>query len=84
MNKQEKLCYNLFSGTYYNVLENDIKLLSKGQIPLIKRPTNCKKCYNRGYLGKNTTDFAFIPCNCLKKNIDFVSLKLIPDDTNEI
>jgi hypothetical protein len=83
MNKQKKLCYNLFTGTYYYVLEEDIHLLSKGQVPLLKRPNNCKKCYNRGYKGKNTMDFTFIPCSCLQKHVDFESINKFLNDTNQ-
>jgi hypothetical protein len=71
MNKETLICYNLFNANYYNILLNDFNLLPEGQIPLNKKPsTSCKKCYGRGYSGKNTTDFTYIPCLCLKKQIN--------------
>jgi len=74
--------YSVFSGTYYDVLESDLPLLSAGQIPLIKRPsTNCKKCYGRGHNGRDNRSFAFNPCNCVRKNVDRDTLKsLLPVD----
>jgi hypothetical protein len=72
MNKETLICYNLLNANYYNVLVEDFKLLSDGQLPLIKKPSSsCKKCYGRGYSGKNSLDFTYIPCSCLKKQINF-------------
>lgn len=76
MNKEIIVCYNLFTGTYYNVLKEDVVLLDQHQIPLNKKPSSsCKKCYGRGYIGKNKTDFTYIPCSCLQKQINFDILK---------
>jgi hypothetical protein len=72
MNKEIVYCYNIFTGKYFQLLKSDVKLLSQGQFPLKKRPSqSCKKCYGRGYTGKNVTDFTYIPCSCLRKQIDF-------------
>lgn len=76
MNKETITCYNLFTGTYYEVLKEDVKLLSQNQLPLHKKPSfGCKKCYNRGYCGRNTVDFTYIPCSCLQKQINLDILR---------
>jgi hypothetical protein len=79
-----KLIYSVFSGTYYEVLEKDVKLLNMGQIPLMsKPPENCKKCYGRGHIGREQTTLAYNICNCVRKKIDFDLIKsLIPQNTN--
>jgi hypothetical protein len=67
--------YSVFSGTVYDVLESDVKLLDIGQIPLKKYPpSNCKKCYGRYSVGRNQQDYSFPPCSCLRKvvNVDIV------------
>ena len=67
--------YSVFSGTIYDVLESDVKFLDVGQIPLIKNPpNNCKKCYGRYNVGRNSQNYTFSPCSCLRKvvNVDIV------------
>lgn len=76
----EKLIYSVFSGTYYTVPIDDIKLLDIGQIPLKKYPKNCKKCSDRGYYGRDVNNLTYEPCNCLRKVIDFDYIKtLLPN-----
>lgn len=77
-----KLIYSVFSGTYYDVLEKDFKLLNVGQIPLKSQPPqNCKKCYGRGHLGREQNTYAFEICSCVRKKIDFDLVKsLIPQE----
>jgi hypothetical protein len=71
MNKNTLLCYNLFNANYYNISVEDFPLLGEGQLPLNKKPSSsCNKCYGRGYIGKNTSDFTYIPCSCLKKQVN--------------
>lgn len=71
-----KLIYSVFSGTYYEALERDLKLFNFGQIPLTEQPKqNCKKCYGRGHLGRDQTTYAFEICNCIRKKIDFNYIK---------
>ncbi len=41
-NNNIKNIYSVFSGTFYEILEEDISILDIGQIPLIKKPSNCK------------------------------------------
>jgi hypothetical protein len=77
-----KLIYSVFSGTYYEVLEKDIKLLDIGQIPLKEKPSkSCKTCFGRGYIGRDKKTHAFDVCNCVRKKIDFEYIKtLLPDN----
>jgi hypothetical protein len=78
-----KLIYSVFSGTYYDVLEKDIKLLDIGQIALICKPSNsCKKCNGRGNVGRDIKTYAFEVCNCVKKKIDFEYLKSLMPNNN--
>jgi len=30
---------------------------------------NCKRCYGRGYLGRDTITGVYVPCNCVIRNI---------------
>jgi hypothetical protein len=77
-----KLIYSAFSGTYYNILEEDITLLDVGQIPLKKSPpSSCKKCHGRGHLGRDKNTYAYHICNCIRKNVDFDFIKKIEKDS---
>lgn len=68
--------YSVFSGILYELPEKDIKLLDIGQLPLKKRPnTSCKKCYGKYDIGRDTQNYAYVPCSCLRKVIDFDILK---------
>lgn len=77
-----RLIYSVFSGTYYDVLEKDIKLLDIGQIPLIERPSkSCKHCKGRGHVGRDIKTMAHEICNCVRKKIDFDLIeKLLPNN----
>jgi len=70
-----KQIYSVFSGTFYEVPEKDIKLLDDGQIPLLEKPRNCSKCYNRGYIGRDKNTLVYEICNCIKKKIDISLIK---------
>lgn len=82
MQMETNLIYSVFSGTYYEVLTKDVPLLNMGQIPLKKQPpSNCKKCYGRGHLGREKHTYAYNICNCVRKNINFDLVKtLVPQD----
>jgi hypothetical protein len=70
------LVYRVFSGTVYEIPEKDMTLLDIGQVPLKKRPpTNCKKCFGKLDLGRDNQNYAYIPCSCLRKVINFDILK---------
>jgi hypothetical protein len=72
------LVYSVFSGTIYEIPEKDVILLDIGQLPLLKKPnTNCKKCYGKMDLGRDSQNYAHIPCSCLRKVINFDILKSI-------
>jgi hypothetical protein len=76
------LLFSVFSGTYYDVLENDFKLLDMGQIPLTKKPSSrCSKCFGRGHLGRDTQTYAYAVCNCLRKVIDHDMIKHVENLT---
>lgn len=68
----KKIIYSVFSGTFYDIPEKDVKILDIGQVPLIKKPSSsCLKCYGRGHTGRDMTSFSYQICNCVRKNIDF-------------
>ena len=70
------LIYSVFSGTLYEIPEKDVKLLDVGQVPLKKAPsTSCKKCHGKLDLGRDFQNYAYIPCSCLRKVINFDILK---------
>lgn len=70
------LVYSVFSGTLYEALDKDVKLLDNGQIPLKKRPpTSCKKCYGKLDIGRDLQNYTYVPCLCLRKVIDFDIIK---------
>ncbi len=80
--EQKKLIYSVFSGTYYDLLEKDVNLLDIGQIPLKSKPNkSCKKCYGRGFLGRDKNTYAYDICNCIRKCIDFDFIKKIENDS---
>ena len=71
MNNNKQL-YSVFSGTFYEIPEKDIKLIDIGQLPLIKKPSSsCNKCYGRGHLGRDSKNLTYQICKCVRKNIDF-------------
>lgn len=72
--------FSSFSGTFYEALEKDFDLLDEGQIPLHKKPRTCKKCHDRGYLGRNTQTLIFEPCPCLLKVVEYSLLKKKMDE----
>lgn len=74
-NNNIKTIYSVFSGTFYEILDEDISLLDIGQIPLIKKPINCKKCYGKGHNGRDLSNFSYQVCSCVRKNIDFNIVK---------
>lgn len=74
--KKSKLIYSVFSGTFYQICEDDISLLDMGQLPLLNKPkNNCKKCLNKGHLGRDINNFSYTVCNCIRKVIDLNLIK---------
>ena len=71
-----KHIYNIFSGTYLEIPEPDLNVLCLGQIPLKNIPNfNCKKCYGKGHIGKDSVSFAYQICSCVRKNINIDLIK---------
>ena len=62
--------FSIYSGLLYSVGEEEFSLLDDGQIPLTKKPSNCKKCYSRGYIGFNVDKVMYMPCTCIHKVTD--------------
>jgi hypothetical protein len=78
-----KTIYSVFSGTFYDIPEKDVKILDIGQIPLLKKPSSsCSKCYGRGQIGRDTTNLSYQICKCVRKNIDFDLIKSLLPETN--
>jgi hypothetical protein len=71
-----KYIYNIFSGTYLQIPNDDIKSLHMGQIPLKNNPNySCKKCYGKGHIGKDSISYTYQLCTCVHKNIDIELIK---------
>lgn len=71
-----RLIYNVFSGLIFEIPEKDIKILDVSQVPLKKMPkSNCNKCYGRHYVGRDSENFVYYVCGCLRKVVDFDSVK---------
>jgi hypothetical protein len=66
-----KTIFNVYSGSVFELQEDELKNLQEGEIPLERKPkASCKKCYGRGYIGKDKLKFIFQPCTqCIEKNI---------------
>ena len=76
MQQTSKTIYSAYSGTIYNIPEEDFHLMDMGQIPLNKKPSaNCKKCFGRGHNGRDKTSLIYEVCNCVKKVVDLEEVK---------
>lgn len=71
------LVYSVFSGTIYDFPESDIDLLQMGHLPLTKQPKSCKKCFSRGYLGRDAQNLTYSPCSCIQKVLNLDILKTL-------
>jgi hypothetical protein len=80
-----KHIFSTFSGTYYEIPEDDQSLLMMGQLPLKKKPsTSCKKCYGRGYVARDTENLGYYACHCVKKLIDMDEMKKMLSNNLEL
>ena len=63
--------FNVYSGECYKILPEEIENIIEGEIPLRRTPrSNCRKCYGRGHIGRDSTKHIFQPCpNCVEKQI---------------
>jgi hypothetical protein len=85
MQQTIKHIFSTFSGTFYEILEKDVSLLIMGQLPLTKKPnSSCKKCFGRGYIGRDIENLGYYPCNCVKKAIDMAEMKKMLSNTLEL
>ena len=71
-----KLIYSIYSGICYNIEEKLVTYLDDGQLTLkVLILKDCKKCYNRRYMGFDIQKFVYTPCSCIIKNADLHSIK---------
>lgn len=75
MQESIKNIFSAYSGTFYTIPEKDLSLLDSGQLPLLKKPSSCKKCLGRGHNGRDNQNFSYVVCNCVKKVIDLEEIK---------
>lgn len=65
-----KLFYSIFSGTIYEVFDQEVANLDEGQIPLKSKPSaSCSTCYGRGYDHHDKVRGIYPICKCMKKHI---------------
>jgi hypothetical protein len=82
---QTKHIFSIFSGSFYEIPEKDLKILDSGQFPLIEKyKGNCKKCYGRGYTGRDKNTLGYNICNCIRKQIDFDCAKQLLTESQKI
>lgn len=59
--------FNLMTG-FLRKLKEPGELIGSWEIYVWNEPkSNCKKCYGRGYIGKNVKTHLKVSCNCLYK-----------------
>lgn len=59
---------SIYSGICYEVPEDEVDLLDKGQLPLNEFPKdNCKHCYGKGYTSRDKVTDTVILCRCMVK-----------------
>lgn len=76
--------FSVFSGTFYELPENDVELLTPGHLPLSKKPKSCNKCHDRGYSGRDTHNLTYFPCTCVQKNLNLSYIKKIEDKNSKL
>lgn len=71
MNDDRISFFNLMSGKLYDITMDEYKYTDDYQVPLTALPSgSCKKCYGRGYTGRDINKKCFIMCSCMGKLID--------------
>lgn len=69
------IIYSAYSGQLFEIADKDFKHMIPGQFPLKKKPnTSCSKCHSRGFVGRDTKNFFFYLCSCVKKVVDDVKI----------
>jgi hypothetical protein len=63
--------FNAYSGELYNLLEEELKNILEGEIPLKKSPnSSCRHCYGRATLGLDKVRKIYQICpKCVYKNL---------------
>lgn len=74
-NDQKLVYYSLLSGEIYEIDADEVENMDQFQIPLTQRPKQCKKCFNRGYIGYDSTLKYYPMCKCVLKCIDHSRIK---------
>jgi len=66
-----KHIFNVYSGSVFELNDDELSNILEGEIPLERAPrTNCKKCYGRCYIGRDKERRIYQPCGqCVEKNI---------------
>jgi hypothetical protein len=78
------LVYNVFSGSFYKLPDSDINLLQVGHLPLLQKPKSCKKCFNRGFLGREARNLTYSPCSCVQKVLNLDILKTLENKHTQL
>jgi hypothetical protein len=71
--------FSAFAGDYHLIPQKDLHSLIPGMLPLTKKPSNCKKCYSRGYTSKDSSNLTYNICSCVQKVLDLVKIKAIDE-----
>jgi hypothetical protein len=63
--------FNVYSGDCYDILSTELENLLEGEIPLRQTPKlSCRKCYGRGYTGKDNIKHIYQPCpRCIENQL---------------
>ena len=68
---KSKPVLNFFSATIIDYPEKDLDKLDDSNVVLTDRPKfSCKKCYGRGVTSRDSQNFFYYICSCVRKNID--------------
>lgn len=69
---KNQLVFSLISADLYEIPEDEIVNLDSAQVPLTSMPpSNCRKCFGRGYTAKDIISNLYMVCSCTRKRIDF-------------
>lgn len=68
-----QLMFSMITGDIYEIEADELKIMDKYQIPLVKKPSpSCRKCYGRMYSDYNSTLKLYTPCSkCVNRCVDF-------------
>lgn len=69
------LVFSAFAGEFYSIPTTDVKKLHAGVLPLVKKPSSCRKCSGRGHTSRNQSNYAYNICTCVQKVLDLEVIK---------